>query len=576
MSSCYTPESWKRLSAAVAKALQSGESYELDLDMVRPDGTIIHTSARGEADYDASGKIVGLQGTVQDITERKQAEEELRSTRDRLQFLLTSSHAVIYTSKPGGDFQTTYISDNVTALLGYEPSDFIDNKSFWADHLHPDDKERVLNALLGMGVSGRQIHEYRFLHKDGSYRWIHDEVTLVWNGHDQPLEIIGYRINITERKQIEEAKDRLSRIVEMATDFISIADHDGRVNYINPAGRKMMGISPDEDVSDLYIPYIFTDTAQDILMNEAISAAILSGVWNGETVMKSCEGKDIPVSMALIVYKDPSDNIESFFIIARDISERKYIEELRLAKFEAERASAVKSEFLAKMSHELRTPLNAVMGFSELLRIKAHGELNEKQEHYVNNIFNSGEHLLGIISDMLDLVKVESGEILPLVIESFSAPEAIEKTMVFVNGKAEKKNIMIKKEIDPELDMISADKLRFKQILMNLIDNAIKFSKPEGGTVTITAGKAGDMAQFSVTDTGIGIKEEDKEKLFSLFHQVDSGFSRKYGGTGIGLAITKQLVEQHGGKIWVESKYGEGSTFTFTLPLGGKKEKSEH
>jgi signal transduction histidine kinase len=172
-----------------------------------------------------------------------------------------------------------------------------------------------------------------------------------------------------------------------------------------------------------------------------------------------------------------------------------------------------------------------------------------------------------MINDMLDLVKVESGDKLPLSIQSFQATEAIDEALIFINDRAEQKKIVIRKEIDPGLGIIEADTLRFKQILLNLIDNAVKFSKPEGGTVNIAARKKGDMAHFSISDTGIGVKEDDIGRLFALFYQADSGISRKYGGAGAGLAVTKQLVEEHGGRIWVESKYGEGSTFMFTLPL---------
>jgi signal transduction histidine kinase len=231
------------------------------------------------------------------------------------------------------------------------------------------------------------------------------------------------------------------------------------------------------------------------------------------------------------------------------------------------RSERVKSDFLSRMSHEFRTPLNAILGFSEVLKMKTPGDLNQKQERYVDNIYNSGVHLLGIINDMLDLLKIESGEKLPLLIESFCAPDVINETMIFVQEKAVHKGIVFEKDIDPGLGQIKADKLRLKQILLNLLDNAIKFSKPHGGTVTVKAEKDGDMAQFSISDTGIGIKEKDINKIFGLFHQVDSGLNRRYGGAGSGLAITKQLVEQHGGKFFVQSVYGQGSTFTFTLPL---------
>lgn len=266
-------------------------------------------------------------------------------------------------------------------------------------------------------------------------------------------------------------------------------------------------------------------------------------------------------------------------MLEQEIEKRKKIEaELRksekklvLAKDEALRASSVKSDFLMKMSHELRTPLNSVMGFSQVLKMKQNGALNEKQEQYVDNIFHSATRLLGMINDMLDLVKVESGEILPLSIQSFLAHEAIDEAFIFINDRAAQKKIVIRKEIDPGIVIIEADKLRFKQILINLIDNAIKFSKPDGGTINIAASKNGDMAQFSISDTGIGIKDENMDRLFEPFYQADSGVSRRYGGAGAGLAVTRQLVEEHGGSLWVKSKYGEGSTFSFTLPLKHKK-----
>lgn len=265
-------------------------------------------------------------------------------------------------------------------------------------------------------------------------------------------------------------------------------------------------------------------------------------------------------------------------MLEQEIEKRKHIEDelknsekkLILAKDEALRASSVKSDFLMKMSHELRTPLNSVLGFSQVLKMKRHGELNEKQEQYVDNILHSATGLLGMINEMLDLVKVESGEKLPLSIQMFPAPEAINEALIFINDRAEQKKIVIQKKIDPRLGIIEADALRLKQIIIILVDNGIKFSKPEGGTVNIEARKNGDMAQFSISDTGIGIKEEEMGRLFDLFYQADSGMSRRYGGAGAGLAIARKLVEEHGGRIWAKSKYGQGSEFSFTLPLKQK------
>lgn len=233
-------------------------------------------------------------------------------------------------------------------------------------------------------------------------------------------------------------------------------------------------------------------------------------------------------------------------------------------------ASKAKNDFLSNMSHELRTPLNAVIGFSELLKMKTIGDLSEKQEGYVDNIRYGGKHLLNVISDVLDFSKIEAGK-MELVIGMISVPETIDQSIVMVEEMANKNKVSLIKKYSPELKFIEADKQRFVQIVFNLLSNAIKFNRKEGGTVTITTKKEGDMAKFSVSDTGIGIKEEHKTKLFHDFEQLDSGMSKKYGGTGLGLAITKKLVELHGGKIWVDSELGAGSTFNFTLPIKTNK-----
>ncbi len=230
-----------------------------------------------------------------------------------------------------------------------------------------------------------------------------------------------------------------------------------------------------------------------------------------------------------------------------------------------------KSDFFSIASHDLRTPLNSVIGFSELLRQGTAGGLNEKQERYVNYVLSSGKEMLDLISDILDLSTAEAGNI-KLVIEGVSVQATIDEIFNIIKEKAAKNNIVLKKGLDPALDFIEVDKQRFEQVLFNLLSNAIKSSRTNGATVTITAKRDGDMARFSVTDTGIGIKEENMEKLFKEFVQLDPSVSGKNGGSGLELAISKKLVELHRGKIWAESKYGEGSTFTFLLPIQAKRQ----
>jgi signal transduction histidine kinase/CheY-like chemotaxis protein/HAMP domain-containing protein len=245
-------------------------------------------------------------------------------------------------------------------------------------------------------------------------------------------------------------------------------------------------------------------------------------------------------------------------------------DELEMTSRELAAASKTKSEFLANMSHELRTPLNSIIGFSEILHDETFGALNEKQSKYAKNILTSGKHLLHLINNILDLSKVEAGKV-ELEYVDFDVLAVLEEVKTLVLSIAAKKRIRIAVTVNPELTTINGDVSKFKQILYNLLSNAIKFT-PDGGSITVDGQRRGEMAQISVTDTGIGISQDAAKKLFQPFVQADSSTSRKYGGTGLGLTLVKRFVELQGGKIWIESEPDRGSTFIFTMPVAGKAE----
>jgi signal transduction histidine kinase len=246
------------------------------------------------------------------------------------------------------------------------------------------------------------------------------------------------------------------------------------------------------------------------------------------------------------------------------IQNARLFREVEVKSRELETASRHKSEFLANMSHELRTPLNAIIGFSEVLSQRMFGEINDKQAEYLADILESGQHLLALINDILDLSKIEAGR-MELEPTEFDLPTAIENTLILVRERAQRHGITLGRTVDERLGTIRGDERKVKQVLLNLLSNALKFT-PEGGQIDVRAEAQDEAAEISVRDTGVGIAPEDQEAVFEEFRQVGTA-SKKVEGTGLGLAISRRLIELHGGRIWVNSQIGAGSTFSFTLPL---------
>jgi signal transduction histidine kinase/DNA-binding response OmpR family regulator len=327
----------------------------------------------------------------------------------------------------------------------------------------------------------------------------------------------------------------------------------------------MVGIREEEDIRGFPIIEGYPQWARASILNEAIPRAIRDGSWSGETAFLSRDGREIPVSQVHIAHKAPNGTVEFLSTIARDISERKRIEtELQQAKEAAEAANRAKSEFLANMSHEIRTPMNGVTGMINLL---LDTELTAEQRELAEIIRTSADTLLTLINDILDFSKIEAGK-LDLEIIDFDLRTIVEEVGDLLTLKAHEKGLELVCLVYHDVPLLlQGDPGRLRQILLNLANNAIKFT--EKGEVVIRAmlDKETDThatVRFSVTDTGIGIPNDRRERLFKSFSQVDASTSRKYGGTGLGLVISKKLAEMMGGQIGVESEEGKGSTFWFT------------
>ena len=384
-------------------------------------------------------------------------------------------------------------------------------------------------------------------------------------------------------KQAEEAllkAGALQSAIFNSENFSSIAtDAKGVIQIFNVGAERMLGYTA-ADVMNKITPADISDPQEVIARAKALSVELGTPITPGfdALVFKASRGiEDIyeltyirkngshfPAVVSVTALRDDQNAIIGYLLIGTDNTARKQAIEL-------EYANRMKSEFLANMSHELRTPLNSIIGFTEFLIDEKPGPLRPKQKEYLGDVLNSARHLLHLINDVLDLAKVEAGK-MELHLETFLVRKAIEEVTSVIKGVANKKCIAVVIEVSDGLDAVTLDQNKFKQVLYNLLSNAVKFTN-EGGQVDIHARCLDPhRIEVQVRDTGIGIKAEDINRLFTAFEQLDTGTSRRFEGTGLGLALTKNIVEFQGGRIDVQSELGRGSVFTVVLPVMIKKE----
>ena len=376
-------------------------------------------------------------------------------------------------------------------------------------------------------------------------------------------------------REIAEARQRLVDAIESISEGFALYDKDDRLVLSNSRYRELMHPGT-EDISrpGTLFADVIRAAAERGLVSEAqgrIEEWVAQRLAQhrdpaGPHVQRRDKDRWIQISerktaegSTVAVYTDISE------LKQHETALSKLVEALEVARDNAMEAARVKSKFLANMSHELRTPLNAIIGFSEVLLERMFGEMNEKQEDYLKDIHSSGQHLLSLINDILDLAKVEAGR-MELNPTTFDLSAAIDNALTLIRERAMHQGIALATEIDSQLGELNADERKLKQILLNLLSNAVKFT-PEGGRITVGARRLRDMVEIAVNDTGIGIAPKDQAAVFEEFKQVGRDYTRKAEGTGLGLALTRKLVELHGGAMRLESEPGKGSTFSFTLPL---------
>ena len=408
-------------------------------------------------------------------------------------------------------------------------------------------------------------------------------------------------------KGLEEYRLKLLSLVESSNDILLITDSNGSITTCNESATLQLGYSRDELVGKMITSLIRNDgpagSAKKLLAQK-------TPLKEFSVIVADAKGREFTVNLNAARMNDRKNNFLGMIYLLHSLEKEHYLksalekktgeleelnanlekkvlqrtDELEKTNKELERMNQLKGRFIANISHELRTPLNSILGFSDVLMEKTFGQLNENQGRYIKNIHSAGKHLLELINNVLDIAKIEAGKH-EMIYETFRVNDLIGDVLNIMSTFADTKSIRTDVHIGEKVDLITGDRVKIKQVLYNLLANAIKFTT-EGGKVEIRVsyaddtnrrlssgpGAKGDYLEFSVSDTGVGIGPEDKERIFDEFEQVDSTLSREWGGAGLGLALSKKLVELHGGTISVESSLGTGSTFTFTIPVASPVE----
>jgi len=507
----------------------------------------------------SKNKIIGASHIVRNITERKLAEEALKSERDFSSAIVEASNLLVMVTDSDG--KIVKFNHACEETSGYKFDD-IKGRVFW-NVLIPSEEAAKVKFNLAKADS-QQNYVNRWITKDEKLRLVSWRNSSI-KDEDGNKFIISTGIDITEKAEFKETQNRILDILETSSDFIGISDMNGKINYLNRAGKEMLGIKNDDDLSSRPMISCYPKWAGDLVQGEGIPTAIKRNSWIGETALITSGGREVPVSQLILAHSNERGEIEYLSTVARDISKQKRLEkELAGTRDKAIETAKIKSAFLANMSHEIRTPMNGIIGLAELLLST---DLNKEQRDYVESVQNSGEVLLTIVNDILDFSKIEA-EKFELEILNFDVRETVESILELFAEPAQRKEIELALKVDHDVPTyLQGDSRRLLQILTNFISNAVKFT--ENGEVIIrvkleNTGADKTTLRFSVTDTGIGVSEKSHESLFDAFTQADNSIARRYGGTGLGLAISKQLVELMGGEIGVDSELGRGSCFWFT------------
>lgn len=569
-------------------AIEIGEPFDTEMQIVTAKGNTKWVRVLGKAEF-KNNKPNIIYGTIQDIDKEKQTRLELDKVNTELKAILDADSGIsIITSDPYGTIRT--FNKGSELMLGYKANEVIDLKR--ANIFHDPEEvnayakristelniqlrapEESLIAKARLGTT--DINEWTYITKDGSRITVELSLTPLTNKENEITGFVGIAKDITAKKiwerKIMLSEERHRGFFEHSQGLMCTHDLKGRFLTVNPAGAELLGYSAEEYLQKTLFDLVPAEYAD--IVKAYLAQIEQVGYFKGLMKVQHRDGS-IKTWMYNNILSELIDGQKYVIGNAVDMTERILMEkELIKAKVQAEQNAYAKDVFLANMSHEIRTPMNAIVGFANLLKDTT---LNEEQAEFLSYIITSTENLLGIINDILDISKIESGHI---VIEEvpFSIKEITRTVKNILKNKAADKGLVLDCDVaDNVPDTLLGDPTRLNQILLNLANNALKFTTK--GSVNIIVEQSGSTdtestISFKVIDTGIGIAQDKLQMIFDRFTQANSDTTRKYGGTGLGLSISKSLVELQNGTLWVESVPDQGSTFAFTITY--KKVKEE-
>ena len=565
------PDDRSQVEASVSADRTAGVTYESEHRMVHRDGSIRWVLARGRVVNDDSGTPRWYDGLLTDITARKSVEQALHASQKQIQTITQSIPGVVLRAMADGHWSVQYMSEAVAAISGWPAQAFVAGEVSLPLLTHPDDVAGVL-AHLDKAIAEHTTYdiELRLLHRDGHYLWVWARGIATYDAQGKPLWVDGILMDISKRKTIENALDAsqaqiTSLIRSIPGIALRIIAKDGwPVQFISDAVETFTGYSalafvhgginmatlvhPDDLA--MLLPIVAQSVADHTTYSIEYRLRYRDGtyrwVWGRGTTTYDAQGQALW--------------IDAFIM---DIHERHTMESaLREAKQNAEIAVQSKTSFLANMSHEIRTPMNAIIGFTELL---LGTDLGQLQRRHMTTVRQSARSLLGLLNDILDTAKLEKGAV-ELELKDFSLKALVNDAADAQRLTAENKGLDLEVHYAPDIpEFFQGDAMRVLQVLNNLLGNAVKFT--QAGSVHITVELDLGLVHIVVADTGIGIAEDRIDRIFDPFAQADASMSRRFGGTGLGTTIARQLVELMDGQLQVESSLGVGSTFHVRLPL---------